>query len=111
MALDLTSRESINKITLDMLIADAVERNDEEALKWLQTEATTKKERTKADGTKYEVNKSIVEIRPAYIKKFLDYKPKSTLSAEQAKARKQEKKQKELEDKFTKAFAQLGKKK
>lgn len=44
------------------------------------------------------------------IKKFLDYKPKSTLSAEQAKARKQEKKQKELDDKFAKAFAKLSKK-
>ncbi len=39
----------------------------------------------KSDGTKYEVNKSIVEIRPAYIKKFFDYKLKNTLSAEQAK--------------------------
>ena len=111
MALDLSSRESINKLTLDNLIADAVERGDKDALEWLQKEATSKKERTKADGTKYLVNKSIVEIRPAYIKKFLDYKPTSTLSAEQAKARKQEKKQKELEDKFAKAFAQLGKKK
>ena len=111
MALDLSSRESVNKITLDALIADAVQNGNKEALEWLQKEATSKKERTKADGTKYLVNKSIVEIRPAYIKMFHNYKPQSSLSAEQAKARKQEKKQKELEDKFAKAFAQLGKKK
>ena len=110
MALDLSTRESINKITLDDLIGDAVERGDIKALKWLQEEATSTKERTKSDGTKYKVNKSIIEIRPAYIKMFLNYKPKSTLSAEQAKARKKEKKQKELADKFAQAFAKLDNK-
>lgn len=109
MALDLTNQEAIKKYTIKDLIADAVERNDLDALKWLQIEANTLKERTKSDGTKYEVKKSIVEIRAEYIKKYLNYKTKGKQSAEAAKARKREKRQQELDALFEKAFEAIGK--
>ena len=90
MAINLSSQEEIRKLTLKDLIADAVERKRE-------------------DGTVYEVDKSIVSIRAEYIKKFLDYKPASTLSKEMAKARKREKREKEREDMFRTAFEELNK--
>lgn len=107
MALDLSSREAINKITLDNLIEDAVERGDEDALKWLLNEAKKTKERTKADGTKFEVRKSINEIRPLYLAKFLKYKSKNKMSAELAKARKRERMERELDNKFADALQRL----
>lgn len=109
MALDISSQDAIKKITLFNLIDDAAERGDIEALEWLEKEANTKKTRTKADGTKYEVNKSIVEIRPLYLKKFLNYKPKESKSSEAAKARKKEAAQKKLNDKFAEARAKIKK--
>ena len=109
MAIDITNQEALKKLTLKDLIADAVERKDKKALEWLKKEANAKKQRAKADGTTYEVNKSIVEIRAAYVKAFLGYQPKGKKSAEAAKARKREKKQKELDDMFADAFAALDK--
>ena len=106
-AINLSSQEEIRKLTLKDLIADAVERNDKDALKWLQEESSKKVERKREDGTAYEVDKSIVSIRAEYIKKFLDYKPASTLSKELAKARKREKREKERSDLFAEAFAKL----
>lgn len=107
MSINLSSQEAIRKLTLIDLINDAVERNDKEALKWLETESGKKVERRKEDGTTYEVDKSIVSIRAEYIKKFLDYKPASTLSKEAAKARKREKREKERADLFAQAFSKL----
>lgn len=107
MAINLSSQEEIRKLTLKDLIADAVERKDKDALKWLQEESAKKVERKREDGTVYEVDKSIVSIRAEYIKKFLDYKPVSTLSKEMAKARKREKREKEREAMFADAFAKL----
>ena len=109
MAINLSSQEEIRKLTLKDLIADAVERKDKDALKWLQEESAKKVERKREDGTVYEVDKSIVSIRAEYIKKFLDYKPASTLSKEMAKARKREKREKEREDMFRTAFEELNK--
>lgn len=109
MALDISSQDAIKKITLDNLIDDAVERKDSKALDWLEKEANTKKTRTKADGTKYEVNKSIVEIRPLYLKKFLGYEPKGRGSSDAAKARKKQEAQKKLNKKFEDARAKLTK--
>ena len=108
MAIDLTNQEAIRKLNLGDLIADAVERKDMAALKWLKEESARKDTRKKEDGTTYEVDHSIVSIRADYIKKFLGYKPQSTLSKEAAKARKREKREKEREDMFAKAFAELG---
>ena len=99
----------LNKLKIDHLIADAVARNDVSALEWLQAESNSMKTRTREDGTTYEVRKSIVEIRPAYLKKFLGYTSKSEASKARAKAQKKEKAQKILDDKFAQAFAKLGK--
>lgn len=107
MAINLSNQEAIRKLTLTDLIDDAVERNDKDALEWLKVESGKKVERRKEDGTVYEVDKSIVSIRAEYIKKFLDYKPASTLSKEAAKARKREKREKERADLFAAAFAKL----
>ena len=109
MAIDLNNLEACRKLTLKDLIADAVERKDKKALVWLQEQSETMVDRTKEDGTTYKVNKSIVSIRSEYFKKFLDYKPKGKLSAEQAKQRKREKKAKEVADMFANAFAMLDK--
>ena len=103
------NKAELNKLKLEDLIADAVERKDVAALEWLQTEANSMKQRTREDGTKYEVRKSIVEIRPAYLKKFLGYTTKSEASKQRAKAAKKAKAQQELDDKFAAAFAQIGK--
>lgn len=99
----------LNKLKLEDLIADAVERKDVAALEWLRNEANSMKERTREDGTKYEVRKSIVEIRPAYLKEFLGYTSKSEASKQKAKAAKKAKAQQALDDKFAAAFAALGK--
>ena len=109
MAIDIKNQEQIKKLTLDDLINDAVERGDAEALDWLEKEANTKKTRTKADGTKYEVNKSIVEIRPLYLKKFLNYQPKGNRNSNAAKERKKAEQQKKLDNKFAAARAKLAK--
>ncbi|MDY3764014.1 MAG: hypothetical protein SO031_07775 [Candidatus Ventricola sp.] len=109
MAIDLNNIESCRKLTLNDLVKDAVERKDKEALVWLQEQSTTMVNRTKEDGTTYQVNKSIVAIRAEYFKKFLNYKPKGKLSAEQARQRKREKKAKEVADMFADAFAMLDK--
>lgn len=111
MAIDITNQEAIKKLTLDDLLADAVERGDIEAIDWLEKEACTKKTRKKEDGTEYLANKSIIEIRPLYLKKFLAYKPKSVRTSEEAKKRKREEKEKKLKDKFAEARAKLTKKK
>ena len=111
MAIDLNNSDVLKKLTLDDLIADAVERKDMAALEWLEKEANTTKERTKQDGTKYEVKKGIVEIRAAYIKKFLGYEPKGKASNAAAKKRAKEKKQKELNDKFKAAREAIKSKK
>ena len=54
MAINLSSQEEIRKLTLKDLIADAVERKDKDALKWLQEESAKKVERKREDGTVYE---------------------------------------------------------
>ena len=110
MAIDIKNQEAIKKLTLDDLINDAVERGDSKALDWLEKEANTLKTRTKTDGTKYEVKKSIVEIRPLYLAKFLEYKPKGNRNSELAKKRKKEEQQKKLDNKFAAARAKLAKK-
>lgn len=106
--IDISKPDTFKKLTIDELIADAVERKDVKALKWLQKEANSTKERTRDDGTKYEVRKSIVEIRAAYVKEFLGYKSKSEAAKERARQAKKEKSQKQLDDKFAAAFALLG---
>lgn len=106
--IDISNPDTFKKLTIDDLINDALERKDVKALKWLQEEANSTKERTRDDGTKYEVRKSIVEIRAAYVKDILGYKSKSEAAKERARQAKKEKSQKLLDDKFAAAFALLG---
>lgn len=108
MAIDITKPASFSKLTLDDLIADAVERKDGEALKWLKVEANTMKDRTRTDGSTYKVRKSIVEIRAEYVKKYLGYTTESEAAKERARKAKQEKAQKKIDDAFADAFAKLG---
>ena len=110
MSIDIKSQEAIKKLKLVDLVNDAVERGDKAALEWLKKEANTLKKRTKADGTTYEVKKSIVEIRPRYLEKFLEYKPKGRSSSTASKERKKKEQQKALDDLFAAAFEKLGKK-
>ena len=110
MAIDLTKPEEFKTLSLDDLIADAVERDDMKALEWLQDKSNTMKERKKEDGTTYKVRMSVVEYRPEYLKEFLNYKPVSSKSAkDRAKQAKKDKAQRELDEKFAKAFAKLQK--
>lgn len=107
--IDITNPESYKKAELKDLIDDAVERKDEKALKWLEEESGKMKERTRSDGTKYMVKKSISEIRPAYLKQFCGYKTKSSVSKENEKARKRNKEEAKRKQMFADAFAQLKK--
>ena len=109
MKIDLTKPETFKKLTLDDLINDAVEREDMEALKWLQTQSQIMKDRKREDGTIYKVRKSVVEYRPEYLKKFLKYKPAATPASEKAKQAKRDKAQRELDNKFAAAFKKLQK--
>lgn len=107
--IDITKPETYKKAELPDLVADAVERNDEAALKWLETESGKMKERTRSDGTKYMVKKSISEIRPAYLKMFCGYKTKSSVSKENEKARKRKKEEDARKKMFADAFKKLQK--
>lgn len=107
MAIDLSSQEEIQKLKLEDLVADAVERKDEVALNWLQDESSKTVERKRSDGTTFAVDKSILSIRAEYIRKFLNYTPASALSKEEAKARKREKREKARSEMFAQAFAQI----
>jgi len=107
--IDITNPDSIKAIKkVEQLITDAVERNDIEALKWLQAEAYATKTRKREDGSTYEVKKSITEIRAAYIKKFLNYKTKSEASKARSKQAKKDKEKEQLDNAFAKAFAKLN---
>lgn len=107
--IDITNPETYKKAELPDLVADAVARNDEAALKWLEEESGKMKERTRSDGTKYMVKKSISEIRPAYLKKFCGYKTKSSVSKENEKARKRKKEEDARKKMFADAFKKLQK--
>lgn len=105
--IDIKKPETFKTLTLKDLVADAVERNDEVALKWLEAQANTMKTRTRDDKSTYEVRKSIVEIRAEYVKKFLGYETKSAASKKKAQQAKKDKAQKEIDDLFANAFKQL----
>lgn len=105
--IDIT-QPGLNKLNLDNLIEDAVARKDADALRWLKEQANEMKTRKREDGTSYKVRKSIVEIRPAYLKTFLNYVSKSEIAKQKAKEAKKAKAQKALDDKFEAAFAEIG---
>ena len=99
--------EEYKKSKLEDLIGDAVSRKDKKALEWLKSESGKKDDRTR-NGVNVKVNRNIAKIRADYAKKFLDYKPKSAKSAEEARKRKQDRAEKERLEMFEKAFAELG---
>lgn len=99
--------ELYKKSTLEDLVGDAIARKDKKALEWLKIESGKKDNRTR-NGVNMKVSRNIAIIRADYAKKFLDYKPKSTKSAEQARKRKQEQAEQARLDMFEKAFAELG---
>lgn len=72
MALNLNEKLSIS---FTDLLNDAVERNDWEALNFLETERNKMIKRTKADGTETEARQAIPSIRASYLEKFLNVKP------------------------------------
>lgn len=89
MAIDITNTVAIRKLTLQDLINDAVERNDKEALRWLEDESSKQVTRKKKNSEEtVEVTKPIISIRSEYLKKFLGYTPqpaKSTYNKDAAK--------------------------
>lgn len=110
MAINLNDQEALRKLTFKDLAEDAVERNDIEALRFLEDERHKVITRTRKDGTTYEVPNPIVSMRAAYIRKFLGYEPKkpdTTKAREAAKA----KKQAEMDEYMADAFKRIGKKK
>lgn len=98
--------EDYKSAKLEDLVADAVARKDKKALEWLKAESGKKVDRTR-NGVNIKVNKNIAAIRADYAKKFLGYKPKSKMSAEALRKRKQEKKEQERIALFDEAFKLL----
>lgn len=96
--------KDIMAMSIDDLIADAVARKDKAALLWIQKESNRKDTRTK-DGEEIEVAHSITTLKFDYAKKFLGYTPKDKVkNYAELRRRAQEKKKRELEDKFAAAL-------
>ena len=106
--IDITKPELFKTLKLADLVADAVERGSSDGLDFLEAESTKMVKRTK-DGTEFYVKNPIISYRTKYLVQFCGYVPASKANAEKAKARKQEKDRKALEDMFAKARAQLKK--
>lgn len=104
MAIDTTNQEQIRKLTLKDLVADAVERKDKAALRWLEDESGKQVERKKADGTTFLVNQTIVAIRAAYLRQFLGYVPTGNASSAAAREKLKAKKAEERSAMFAEAF-------
>lgn len=103
MAINLEDTKALQELDLEALIADAVERKDKEALRWLEDETNKTITRTnKKSGKEYETVRSIVSIRSEYLTKFLRYNPKSKQKEEEKKERKAK-----IKQMFADAFAQL----
>ena len=108
MAIDITKPSAFKDLGIDELIEDAIERQDDKALSWLEEQSVAKKSRKKRNSEEtYEVFVPINEIRANYLKQFLHYKPKSSTNKAKAKAEKDEKRRKEMEDKFASARARM----
>lgn len=100
--------QEIMSMSVDDLIADAVSRKDKEAILWIQQEMDRKDIRNK-DGQEIEVAHSLTTLKFDYAKKFLGYTPKDKVKNYAELRRKaQEKKKKELAEKFAAALAAIG---
>jgi hypothetical protein len=93
---------NIQKLKLSDLIADAAERKDEEALKWLHEQAMKKVERKGKDDSVTETFQPVNMFRVEYLTKFCGYKKKEAvkLTAEQ-------KRERMLSAMFDEAFASI----
>ena len=93
---------NIQKLKLEDLVADAVERKDEEAIAWLRTEAMKMVERKGKDNSVKQMYQPVNMFRIEYLTKFCGYEKKAAikLTAEQ-------KRQRKLDDMFNEALAQL----
>lgn len=99
--------QEIMKMSLDDLIVDAVARKDKKALTWIQKEVAKKDIRKKGDE-EIEVAHSLTTLKFDYAKMFWGYTPKDkNKNYAELRRRAQEKKKRELEDKFAQAFAAL----
>lgn len=103
--IDIKDQAAIRKLTLEDLINDAVERNDKEALRWLEDEAFKMVERKKKDSDEtVEAANPIISIRAEYLRKFLGYVPSYKTYNKEAARAKREAEKKAL---FAAAFAKL----
>lgn len=91
MAIDITNTEALRKLKLQDLVDDAVERNDKDALRWLEDESSKQVTRKKKNSDEtVEVTKPIITVRAEYLKKYYNYQPqpaKSTYNKDVAKAK------------------------
>jgi len=100
--------DTYKKTKLEDLVEDALARDDAKAVDWLEAESAKKDERTR-NGVNVKVARNIAKIRAEYARKFLNYKPKKSASAEKARKRKQEKAEQDRLDLFKRAHERLGK--
>lgn len=104
--IDIKDQAAIRKLTLENLIDDAVERNDKEALRWLEDETFKMVKRKKKDSDEtIEADNPIISIRAEYLRKFLGYVPAPNKAYDREKEK--AKRDAEKRAKFAAAFARL----
>lgn len=110
---------SLAAVTLQMMVNDAVERGDKEALRFLEDNATATvmrkidKEKEMTEDNCREVTKPVTMYRVEYLTKYCGYVVKKYAPSDEAKAKARErakaKAKKERENLFANAFAALNK--
>lgn len=93
---------NIQKLKLADLIQDAVERENEEAIKWLRTEATKKITRRNRNGEMIDQWQPVNMFRMEYLTKFCGYTKKT-----RAKMTAEERREKMLDALFDDALNKL----
>ena len=93
---------NIQKLKLEDLIADAVERKDETAIAWLRTEAMKTIERKGKDGTTKQGYQPVNMYRVEYLTKFCGYQKRNA-----AKLTAEQKREKKLNAMFEEAAANI----
>ena len=77
-----------NRITFEIMLADAIERKSIEAYNFLNAECHRKIEKTKKSGGTYKVAQSVTVYRNDYLTKFCGYAPKTKKTSNLAKKEK-----------------------
>ena len=93
---------NIQKLKLTDLIADAAERKDNEALKWLHEQAMKKIERKEKDGSVKETFQPVNMFRIEYLTKFCGYQKRKA-----EKLTPEQKRERMLNAMFDEAFASI----